>query len=273
MVHSVRRATLLALTLSALATTPLFADHSWGGYHWSKGTGPVVLQLGDNVSGTWDSHLAASEADWDGSSVLELSVGAGQTRPKNCRPTAGRIEVCNAKYGANGWLGLAQIWLSGGHISQAVAKMNDSYQMYETEKRHVMCQEIGHGFGLGHTSEDGSSQNTCMDSYQNRSESDWGSTKTNAHDMQMLDTIYGHLDSSAKQLLPPPPAIGYIDFEGRGQWGVEVFRSENGRGSTFFLDFGHGHGVLTEVYWASPEHSVVDDDQSEQPSPWLTPRN
>lgn len=272
MSHSYRRATVLALSLTALVALPVFASHSWGGYHWAKGSGPVVLQLGDNVSGTWDGHLSASEADWDGSSVLDLSVGAGKTRPKNCRPTAGRIEVCNARYGNNGWLGLAQIWLSGGHISQAVAKMNDSYSMYETEKRHVMCQEVGHGFGLGHTSENGSSQNTCMDYYQNKDNNDWTSTSTNAHDMQMLSDIYNHIDAGAK-LLPPPPAMGYIDFEGRGQWGVEVFRSENGRGSTFFLDFGHGHGVLTEVYWATPEHELVDEERGDRSNPWMAPRN
>ncbi len=272
MSHTFRRALLLAVSVSTLVAVPVFASHSWGGYHWPKGSGPVVLQLGDNVSGVWDGHLTSVERDWDGSSVLDLSVGAGGARPKNCRPTAGRIEVCNAKYGANGWLGLAQIWLSGGHISQGVAKMNDSYVMNEPEKLHVMCQEVGHGFGLGHTSEDGSSQNTCMDYYQNKNGSDWTSTTTNAHDMQMLDSIYGHIDSGAK-MLPPPPAIGYIDFAGRDQWGEEVFRSKNGLGSTFLLDFGHGHAVLTEVFWASDQNELNDDENPAKPAPWMNPRD
>jgi len=53
-----------------------------------------------------------------------------------------------------------------------------------------MCQEIGHVFGLDHTSVDGSSQGTCMD-YS----SDPSRISPNSHDYEMLETIYAHLDS------------------------------------------------------------------------------
>jgi hypothetical protein len=53
-----------------------------------------------------------------------------------------------------------------------------------------MCQEVGHDFGLGHTSEDGSTQNTCMD-YSNSPTS----ISPNAHDYEQLEIIYAHLDS------------------------------------------------------------------------------
>lgn len=106
---------------------------------------------------------------------------------------AGKMRVCNAAYGRNGWLGLASIGLdANGHIDRGTAKMNDSYTSYWTpeEKNHVMCQEIGHVLGLTHTSEDGSSQQTCMD-YSRDPLSQW----PNAHDYEELVTIYTHTDS------------------------------------------------------------------------------
>jgi hypothetical protein len=79
-------------------------------------------------------------------------------------------EVCNWKYGNNGWLGLAQIWISGGHITQGVSKNNDTYfdtSTYDTPawRQFVTCQEIGHTFGLGHQDEDFYNANlgSCMD--------------------------------------------------------------------------------------------------------------
>lgn len=84
---------------------------------------------------------------------------------RRCPAVAGKIRVCNNTYGYNGWLGLASINIDNqGHITRGTAKMNDSYSSYfasQDERNHVMCQEVGHLFGLGHTSEDGSTQNTC----------------------------------------------------------------------------------------------------------------
>jgi hypothetical protein len=71
--------------------------------------------------------------------------------------------------------------------------MNDSYSASfasQDERRHVMCQELGHTLGLSHTSEDGSSQNTCMDYSQAAS-----STAPNQHDYDQLVAQYGHTDS------------------------------------------------------------------------------
>jgi hypothetical protein len=73
-----------------------------------------------------------------------------------CRPSAGRVEVCNGNYGDNGWLGFAQIWINSDHITQGAAKMNDTYlgSVYSTtNKQHVICQEVGHTSGHGHQDE------------------------------------------------------------------------------------------------------------------------
>ena len=182
-----------AVVFSASAS----ANHSWGGYHWASTSSPFTLKLGDNVSGAWDSLLVQASSDWSQSTVLDTTIVAGRTKPKSCRPTSGQVEVCSANYGNSGWLGLAQIWISGQHITQGVVKNNDyyfgasSYQYNNTaEMQHVICQEIGHTFGLDHQSTSGASLNTCMDYYHNTSSSDTTSTSPNAGDYDQLLCIY-----------------------------------------------------------------------------------
>jgi hypothetical protein len=192
--------TLGGVLLAASAS----ASHSWGGYHWARTANPFTIQLGDNVSGLWDGMLATASSDWSNSNVMDTSIVAGRTRPKNCRPTSGRVEVCSANYGNTGWLGVAQIWITGGtHITQGTVKNNDyyfgssTYQYNNTaEMQHVICQEIGHTFGLDHQSETGASLNTCMDYYHNTSASDTKSTHPNQHDYDELGIIYSHSDST-----------------------------------------------------------------------------
>lgn len=192
---------LIAAGLLAAAgalALPASGSHSWNNYHWARTTSSFTLQVVDSTTAPWDYAFVESLARWSQSNVLDLEIAAIQddsrTR-KRCAMVPGQMRVCNAAYGQNGWLGLATIGLdNNGHIDQGTAKVNDSYDWYFAanpgEDNHVMCQEIGHVFGLGHTSEDGSSQKTCMD-YSNDPQSQW----PNAHDYSMLGTIYGHTDS------------------------------------------------------------------------------
>ena len=73
--------------------------------------------------------LVTASSDWGQSNVLNTTIVPGRTRPKQCRPTAGRVEVCNASYGNTGWLGVATVWLQSGttHIVQGTVKNNDFY--------------------------------------------------------------------------------------------------------------------------------------------------
>lgn len=256
------RSLIIAVTLAAGSTALVFADHSWGNYHWARTSNPFTLKVGDNVSSAWDDYLDVAVSDWSASSVLDLTKVTGGTRPRNCRATAGRIEACSDRYGNTGWLGIAQIWISGVHITQAITKVNDTYfntTTYNTPawRRLVMCQEIAHDFGLAHQDEDFSNPNlgSCMD-YTNSPE---GNEHPNAHDYEQLETIYyEHLDTTttvSSNKLPSgmPPAMGQIDFDTRAQWGRLISSTANGRGQTYELDFGRGHKVITHVIWADPD--------------------
>lgn len=247
--------------LLALAAFPSVtsANHSWNGYHWARTSNPFTLKLGNNTSGTWTNHLTTVSSDWSRSTVLDTTIVAGGTNPRPCRPTSGRDEVCNANYGNNGWLGLAQIWVyADGHIAQGVVKNNDYYfgsSTYkynnEAEKLHVICQEIGHTLGLDHQDTSGASLDTCMDYYHNTSGTDTLSTHPNQHDYDELVTIYTHLDSfttvsnSASKL---PAHIANGDFGEPSQWGKLV--KSSGHTAIYEREFAGGHKVVTFVIWA-----------------------
>jgi len=256
------RALVVALLVAIGFVAVPSADHSWGNYHWARTSNPFTLKLGDNVSSAWDAYLATASSDWSLSSMLDTTLVAGGTTPRRCRPTSGRIEVCSASYGNNGWLGLAQIWASGSHITQATAKMNDTYlntSTYNTPawRRLVMCQEIAHGFGLHHQDENFNNPNlgSCMD-YTSDPDGPPSNEHPNQHDYDQLIEIYTHLDSTTTvgMAVPNgmPPAMGQIDFDTPAQWGQLVRSSANRRAEVYELDFGRGHKVITHVFWADP---------------------
>ena len=258
-----RFAVLGAFACAVLFATGSSANHSWGGYHWARTSNPFTIKVGDNVDAKWDAYLDEAIADWNQSAELQLLKVAGGTRPKSCRPTAGRIEACNAAYGGTGWLGIAQIWITGGtHITQAITKLNDTYfntATYNTPawRRLVTCQEIAHDFGLDHQDENFDNPNlgSCMD-YTSDPDGPPSNEHPNAHDYEQISTIYAHLDSTSTigAVLPSsaPGAMSDLDPEGPGQWGRLVRSTRNGRGQTYELDFGRGNKIVTHVFWADP---------------------
>ena len=255
---------IAALAAAVLCASDLSANHSWGGYHWARTSNPFTLKVGDNVSGAWDlaspNVLDTTISDWSASTVLDLVRVAGLANPKNCRPTAGRVEVCNSTYGNNGWLGIAQIWITGGtHITQGTVKLNDSYfntATYNTVawRNLVSCQEVGHTLGLNHQDENFNNANlgTCMDYTSDPS----SNQHPNFHDYEQLESIYAHLDSSttvgAKLPSSAPSGMSELDPEGPGQWGRLVSSNKNGRSQTYEFDFGQGNKIVTHVLWADP---------------------
>lgn len=257
------RLLIVLLALVGLAAIPSFtlASHSWSTHHWARTSNPFTLKLGDNVSAAWDSYLATASSDWTAATVLNTTIVAGGTTPRQCKPTLGRVEVCNATYGNNGWLGIAQIWLSGGHIAQGIAKMNDTYfntATYNTPawRRLVMCQEIAHDFGLDHQDVNFNNANlgSCMD-YTNNPSGPPSNEHPNAHDFDQLQTIYSHTDSTTTvgqaTIGSVPPAFTQLTFDHPSQWGPVVAGStKGGLASVHELDFGNGNKVITHVLWA-----------------------
>src|SRR3989338_8804955 len=231
------------------------ANHTWGPYHWFRTANPFTVTAGDNVSSAWDSYLAAAASDWSLSSVLDVAVLPGMASAKTCKPKVGRVEVCNSKYGRNGWLGIASIWISGEHIAQGTVKMNDTYfstRTYNTPawRSLVVCQEIGHTFGLDHQDENFTNANlgTCMDYTNDPS----ANQHPDLHDYEMLETIYAHLDGTSATVQSTVQNGNDIDTNNEKEWGKELKRSKDGRTSLFKRDLGKGKSVFTHVFWAEP---------------------
>src|SRR5881296_1682465 len=93
------RALIRVLMICAFAAFPIvvLASHSWNGYHWARTANPFTLKLGNNLTTTeWRNHLSQTSGDWSRSTVLDTTIVAGGSRNRNCRPTSGRDEICNA---------------------------------------------------------------------------------------------------------------------------------------------------------------------------------
>jgi hypothetical protein len=230
------------------------ATHSWGGYHWARTSNQFTLKVVDSNTSNWDGALNTAMSDWSQSTVFDVvrdSTGADDsTRArKQCKMVAGKIRSCNANYGFNGWLGIASINISGGvHITQATVKMNDSYLSSgysSTNRQHVMCQEIGHDFGLDHQDESGADLNTCMD-YSSALDN----PHPNAHDYEELQLIYSHNDSSTTiaALTMFQNEFG-DDPDAPHNWGQLVSQSANGRSSVYEHVNLNGTKTVRHVFW------------------------
>lgn len=250
---------LLGVFLLFISYSVVNANHSWGGYHWARTANPFTLELGDNLSANWDPYLATTASDWSVSNILDMVVKTGKTKPQTCKATTGRVEVCNSKYGNNGWLGIAQVWVSGSHITKGTTKLNDTYfntPTYNTSawRNLVMCQEVGHTIGLDHQDEgfDNPNLGTCMDYTNNPVDNQ----HPNLHDYEMLESIYSHLDSVSSVLASSavagkPQNVGQdIDLDNPSAWGKAVKQDTKGKNSVYVRELGKDEKVYTFVIWA-----------------------
>ncbi|MCM8557645.1 hypothetical protein [Sphingomicrobium sediminis] len=270
--------------------------HQWGNYRWGPGNEPVTLELSYKFSAAteakWLPYYSQASYNaiekWDSNSqspltLIEKGEAAGKTSA-GCEPIAGEIIVCADEYGTNqGWVGIAQIWASGDQITQATAKMNDSYYEYNSfydtpgQREFVMCHEIGHTFGLGHldTNFNNGNLGSCMDYTSNPAgppdnrdpgQVDW--------DVLNSSTMYGAADSGGGGGggrgggKPdkgdgggggPPPGKGKNKLGAlpasetgleRGRFGGVVGYDAEGRPNQFLRDMRGGAKRYTFVMWA-----------------------
>lgn len=242
----------VAFGASLLMPASALAVHSWNNFHWARTASPFTLKAGDNVSSVWDSYLRTAASDWGQSEVLNMTVIKGKTFPFLCRPSTGQIEICNYRYGRNGWLGVAQVWVNGEHITKGVVKLNDTY--YSTAAYNkpawraiVTCQEIGHTLGLGHVDEDFDNppMGTCMDYSADPSLN----RHPNQHDYDELALIYSHLDTTTS--VSQAKAAGTAAEVPRG-WGKLV--KKHGRLAIYRHVLPASQAVYTYVMGAGTSH-------------------
>ena len=178
-------AAAVALAVLLTAVTVASADHSWSVYHWSS----------DNLSPTVVDKTTSSL----------YGVPAGVTEWANLstpiQPTltpAKKGDISVREGFSQTWLGIATIFLDGGHITKGEVKLNTRYlEYYEANgypgiADHVLCQELGHVLALGHNRTE---TDTCM----NDQEFVGADLKSpNLHDADQLNiTIYdGHTDAT-----------------------------------------------------------------------------
>lgn len=275
-----KKSLLIPLLALFLVAGTVSASHSWGKYHWNISTDDSIanpLELGDNLSTlAWDNSLGGASADWN-LSVLKNQVTVGGSNA-NCDPTSGKVEICNGEYGDNGWLGIASIWATRGrsnHIVQGVVKVNDTYfntPTYNTDawRNMVMCQEVGHTFGLGHQDENFSNANlgTCMDYTNDPDGTLFGQLDNqhpNEHDYDQMTDMYAHLNGTDGGSKPgkgngkgngkkgnKSKNVGmgqHIDLNDPSAWGQAVKQDAQGKNSVFERDLGNGKVLITHVIW------------------------
>jgi hypothetical protein len=169
-----------------------WADHSWNGWHWAKTSSTRTLVISDGVSGDWDSVFSGVRSDWNSSlngTGISLALGSSGVN----------ITTQSRRWGNNGWLGLAQVWIKGTHITRASVKLNDYYDWYYGDarnplaaKQQVFCQEVGHTLGLDHQD-----SNSCMNDTNDLLTSPF--PHPNAHDGEELRLVYNHIDSTTRR--------------------------------------------------------------------------
>jgi hypothetical protein len=223
---------------------------SWENYKWNKCLVDVIV---DRVLSTtnWRNHFTTAVDNWNKASRIQVTknnLAYTNSTAWTCSSSTGRIKVCNNNYGKTGWLGIAGIWtISGNLIRAGYIKVNDFYfsqAYYNTSnwRGKVMCQELGHNFGLGHWDTDFSTFcDSCMD-YSSDPK-----PYPNQRDLDLLDNVIykcarrlqGQSGSHRKNIPDSPGQDGKT-------FGKQI--DHDVYSTTYALDYPNGTWI-TEVLW------------------------
>nr|WP_298897742.1 hypothetical protein [uncultured Altererythrobacter sp.] len=271
----------LAAASAAVLATPVIAGHSWSNYHWERTTNEISPPVVDFTTGEWAQSNRVQQAvnDWNRSAYINSDYVRGQGNNTACPIVAGEIHVCNDDYGNTGWVGIASISATRGrttHIIGGVSKMNDYFYAmpyYDNDiwRQLVMCQEIGHDYGLGHQNENFNSHETdsCM---EYTSTPDAADKTLNQHDLDQLASIYAHSHGGGDG------GGGSGNGGGKGKpkkfdvgnrpadWGTPIGRDAQGRANLFKRSEA-SFDVITHVTWAIGEGPDGDHDHGEHEGP------
>ncbi|NNE49015.1 MAG: hypothetical protein HKN38_02290 [Altererythrobacter sp.] len=270
----------LAAVSAALLATPVIAGHSWNNYHWERTSNEITVPVVDFTTGEWAQSNRVQQAvnDWNQSEYIDSPYVRGSGSNTACPIVGGEIHVCNDTYGDTGWVGIASISASRGrnpHITGGVSKMNDTYYalpQYDNDvwRQLVMCQEIGHDYGLGHQNENFNTNSTdsCMEYTSTPTAID----KTpDAHDYEQLRTIYAHSHGG-------DGGGGGGNGGGRGKpkkfdvgnrpsdWGTPIGRDAQGRPNLYKRSTA-SFDIYTHVTWAIGEGPDGHHDHDEHNGP------
>jgi hypothetical protein len=108
--------------------------------------GGLHLTLRNALDDNWQTEFEQAVSDWQESDALVLETERVDV-DHTCTPVDGYMVVCNANFGATGWVGINENSIVRDVIVSSVAKMNEYYLMnadYD-HRRFTMCHEIGHG--------------------------------------------------------------------------------------------------------------------------------